>query len=183
MAAGGPEGAGRAAGGAGFVLLLMRHGEAAGAAGSADRDRPLTERGREQTRRVAEAALSSGLRPARVLASPARRARETAEAWLAAAGGGAEPATDEAIYNAGPEDLFECIRAQAESLPSLLVVGHAPGIPELALALAREREALDRRLGGRFPAATLVALAFPGAGPRAVRPGAGEVRAVLPAGS
>ena len=131
---------------------------------------------------MAEAALGQGLRPARVLTSPALRAAETAAAWAAVQGGDLEPVVDEAIYQAGPEELLARIRACAGELPALLVVGHAPVLPELARALARDREALDRRLGGRFPPATLVALAFPGTGPGAVQPGAGELRGVLPPG-
>ncbi len=169
--------------GPGFLLLLMRHGEAARTAGGGDRARPLTQQGRADVRRIAEAALRAGLRPARALVSPAGRARETAHVWAEALAGEIEVAEDEAIYEGGPEELLGRIRAHPPELATLLVVGHAPALPELARSLARDREVLRERLGGRFPPGTLVALAFAGAGPGSVERGAGEVRAVLPPGS
>jgi phosphohistidine phosphatase len=66
-------------------LYLIRHAEAAplGEGGvSTDADRPLTDLGREQARRVAAGLQAHGVRPGIFLTSPLLRARQTAEAIL-----------------------------------------------------------------------------------------------------
>ena len=62
-------------------LYFLRHGEAEPAApGGTDDARQLTERGRQDTRLVAQALQRAGLRPEVILTSPLLRARQTGEA-------------------------------------------------------------------------------------------------------
>ena len=66
-------------------LYLIRHAEAAplGEGGSAsDSERPLTERGHEQSRQVAAGLQARGIRLGMVVTSPLLRARQTAEEML-----------------------------------------------------------------------------------------------------
>jgi phosphohistidine phosphatase len=66
-------------------LILVRHAEAVakGDNGVAkDHDRPLTETGREQARKLATAFLAHGVTPGAVVTSPLVRAVETAEPLL-----------------------------------------------------------------------------------------------------
>src|SRR5258708_32417323 len=62
-------------------LLLVRHGEPAWVTpdGKPDMDPPLTDRGREQAKRVAQRLAGEKRKPAEILVSPAVRARQTAE--------------------------------------------------------------------------------------------------------
>lgn len=112
------------------TLILMRHAAAAGAA--RDEERPLTAGGR-----LAAAEAGSWLRstlPAidAVLCSAAVRTRET----LAALAIDAPVEYLDELYNAGVEDIVEQISAAPASARTLLVVGHAPGIPATAYELA-----------------------------------------------
>ena len=61
-------------------LYLIRHGIAAerGTYGN-DADRPLTDKGRQKTQKVAQSLYDSGLRLNLILTSPLTRALETAE--------------------------------------------------------------------------------------------------------
>jgi len=80
--------------------------------------------------------LAAGHVPDQVLCSTARRARET---WqLAQAGLGATPPVsfDDGVYWGSAVQLLDLIRRAPPVARTLLIVGHDPAIPELALTLA-----------------------------------------------
>ena len=99
---------------------------------------------------------AAGHVPDRVLCSTARRTRET---WqLAQPELGTDPPVsfEDRVYEASAEELLDLARHAWSAVKTLLIVGHAPGIPELALMLAGASTALDggdRRRGaaGRRP--------------------------------
>jgi len=79
---------------------------------------------------------AAGYLPDQVLCSTARRARET---WqLVQAGLGAAPPAsfDDGVYQGSAVQLLDLIRRANPAAGTLLVVGHDPALPELALALA-----------------------------------------------
>jgi broad specificity phosphatase PhoE len=67
-------------------VYLIRHGRPASTWGGGDADPGLDEVGREQARAAAQALLAMPERPARVISSPLRRCRETAEPFAQALG-------------------------------------------------------------------------------------------------
>ena len=97
-----------------------------------DHDRPLAPRG------IAEAGLAGqwlreqGLVPDHILSSSAVRARQTAQA----SGLGAPIEVRPEIYDAAPDEILAEVRSVADDVRVLLVVGHAPGLPGLAVNLA-----------------------------------------------
>jgi phosphohistidine phosphatase len=141
-------------------LLLVRHGEAGPAAD--DRQRPLTDRGRESVERLARQAAGLAIPLAEIRHSGLVRARQTAEILAAAlrpASGvreapGLLPGDD-------PEDLARAVRAGPAPAQPALVVGHLPHLGRLVstLVLGRPEPELVRLLP-----ATLVVLGGP-AGP------------------
>jgi phosphohistidine phosphatase len=134
-------------------LILMRHASAGPAAD--DRERPLSPAGRGDALRMGRALEARGFRPEWALVSPARRARET----LAGVQGGlrslAGAETDEALYLAGADRLLARLRRVPEETAQLLLVGHNPGLSELARALVGQGPAdvLRRAAHGLAPAA------------------------------
>lgn len=129
-----------ARGGAGRLLLLLRHGEAESLAPTpADRDRALTRRGLLEAERAARCCADHRWQPQRVLTSPARRA--TATASVIARELGLQPGLVEvrdALYLADVETLLAEIAAVDPRVRSLMVVGHNPGLSALATTLAPE---------------------------------------------
>lgn len=120
-------------------LILMRHATAA-AGTSRDVDRPLNRRGQGEAHRVGERLRVSGPLPDRVLASSARRCRET---WQALASGlavdhrpGISVAFDDRLYNASTGTLLDVLHDETTA-EVLLVLAHNPGISRLALELGR----------------------------------------------
>ena len=111
-------------------LILLRHAHAEpAAAGQDDLARGLSDTGRAEAQAAGEWLREHGLRPDRVLSSPATRTRET----LAALGdiGAGEVYEDAAIYEASPGTLAALVDAQRDA-ERLLLVGHNPGLEQLA---------------------------------------------------
>jgi phosphohistidine phosphatase len=100
------------------VLWLLRHGDAA--EGSPDAERPLTEKGKEQSRAAGRALKELGVKPAACLTSPKVRALDTAR--LACEELGIEPQLEPKLAG-GPFDP----EALAAGLgDDVLLVGHDP---------------------------------------------------------
>jgi phosphohistidine phosphatase SixA len=136
-------------------LILLRHAHAdAAAPGQDDADRPLSATGRDEARAAGDWLREHGLRPDRVLCSPARRTRETLEE-LGDIGG--PPATVEAsIYAAEPGTLAALADANRDA-ERLLLVGHNPGLERLA-ALMHSGQSGDYR---GMPPAGIAVLRLP----------------------
>lgn len=135
-------------------LLLLRHAKAVPADGaSADIGRPLAVRGERDSRRMGERMRQRHACPDLILASPALRARHTAEFVASTFGYPLENiAFDERLYLADPEEIIVVIAAQEPTIDRLLVVGHNPGITDLAHQLLPDLAVDD------LPTAAIVAL-------------------------
>ncbi|HVY59416.1 MAG TPA: histidine phosphatase family protein [Xanthobacteraceae bacterium] len=144
-------------------LMLLRHAKSElSQPGKSDRDRPLTRRGEEAAPKIGAFMAKHGLLPDHVLCSPARRARDT---WVLVAKAFKEaPPTDfnERLYGAGADGLLDLLRETGRKAHSLLVVGHNPGLQELAVRLIASGELAAReRLHEKLPTAGLVVIDFP----------------------
>lgn len=144
------------------TLLVLRHAQTeATRPGHRDRERRLTPDGRAQAEALGEHLRGAGTAVDLALCSSAIRAQQT----LAALGLGCPTEVTDAIYNAGAEEVLQRVRDVPDTVTSLLVVGHAPGLPTLAHELAdptsSDLEALAL-LDTRFPAGTLATLAHDG---------------------
>jgi len=124
-------------------LILLRHASAEN--GESDRVRPLSALGRSEAARVARALLrlaDGGFRPELLLASPARRVRETLEGIRAALGAARRVEEDESLYLASAGRLLTRLQALPDEVEQVLLVGHNPGLGELVPLLV-ERGAAD----------------------------------------
>lgn len=141
-------------------LLLLRHGSAASPTGVRDRDRPLTNRGRGQALLAGETAHDKGLTPDRVLFSPARRTRETWEAFAIGVGASQEVLdeadSDDRIYDNTLDDLLNVLNEVPGTAQTVLLVGHNPAIAGLAGVLDEDGSGpTHRALAEGFPAGSL----------------------------
>jgi phosphohistidine phosphatase len=105
-----------------------------------------------------------------VLCSTARRACETLER-IKPALGRAPVRIEGELYGASARELLARLRRLPDVVGSVLVIGHNPGIHELALELAGPAP----ELAGRFPTAALATLAFDGSAWRELGPEATEL--------
>ncbi|MEU3610014.1 histidine phosphatase family protein [Streptomyces sp. NPDC035033] len=161
---------------AGPRLLLVRHAKAVRKDRRIDDfDRELSKRGRKDAPRTGRWLADSGAGPDFVLCSPSRRTRET---WLLAALALDDPPPvvhDERLYNAPPDRLLSVLAERAPGLRAVALVGHNPGIHELAVGLCGSgpRKLLERVRAG-FPTSGVVVIEVPGGWER-LSPGGGRV--------
>lgn len=120
-------------------LFLLRHAKAETATGGqSDHDRALTEKGRRAASKIAQAMRQAGLAPEVVLVSTATRTQQTLEELENAPVWDEWPNIDALpqLYMATPPQILNTLRDLPETVRSVLVIGHNPGLHELALMLA-----------------------------------------------
>jgi phosphohistidine phosphatase len=145
-------------------LFLLRHAKSSwDDPGLADHDRPLAPRGRRATKLMASHLRQEGIRPALVLCSTAARARETVEG----VGLSDDAVFERQLYGASADELLARLRRVPHEVESTMLVGHNPGMHDLALLLGAAGD-VERKL----PTGALVTLELDGAwselGPGAV---------------
>jgi phosphohistidine phosphatase len=148
-------------------LMLLRHAKTETDAPSGrDQDRRLDERGHKDAAKIGEWIADHPPFPDTVLVSPAVRARQTWDiAWEAMKDRVSAPQVDlvPELYGAEPGQLLETIRtATVPANPKhLMLVGHNPGMHELALMLMGSGDAAGRRaLADNLPTSGLAVFDF-----------------------
>jgi phosphohistidine phosphatase len=119
-------------------LTLMRHADAQWKDPEvADFARPLNRRGSSEAEAMGRRLADLALAPDLIISSPARRAQQTAE--IVARELALAPRSirfEEALYLAGAQEILKLARSIGPRVPHLLILGHNPGISELAHLLA-----------------------------------------------
>jgi phosphohistidine phosphatase len=123
-------------------LTLMRHGDAQWKDSEvADFARPLNRRGTAEAEAMARRLAELALIPDLIIASPARRTQQTAEIVARElALGSRNIRYEEPLYLAGARDILTHAQAIGPRVTHLMVIGHNPGVSELAHLLAPGRE-------------------------------------------
>lgn len=145
-------------------LILVRHAKSSWKdPGKDDFERRLSSRGRRAAKRIAEWLAEARVRPTLVLCSDAARTRETL-ALIGEAMGAPEVVFEKDLYLAGKSKLLARLRKLGDGIRCVMLIGHNPGLQELALALLPKGADLERdKIAAKFPTAALVRLAFAGA--------------------
>ncbi len=140
-------------------LILLRHAKSAWPAGLEDRDRPLNKRGREAAPLAGSYLRDENLLPDLALVSSAQRTRETFALIEAATPCPAR--YEDRLYLAAPRTLLDAVRETAHDVRTLLVVGHNPGLHDLAVSLVGHGDRYAfARLREKMPTAAITVLDF-----------------------
>ncbi|MDF3607904.1 histidine phosphatase family protein [Paracoccus sp. DMF-8] len=154
-------------------LILTRHAKSSWDNPElTDHDRPLNARGRRSALELGDWLASRGYDPEEVLCSTAQRTRETWE-WVSSAILEVRPNIrfEAGLYHASPEKMLQIL--QTAAAPTVLMIGHNPGIAEFAAMLpARVPVDPDFR---RYPTAATLVIDFQTDKWADVRPGQGSV--------
>jgi phosphohistidine phosphatase len=143
-------------------LFLLRHAKSSRDDPElVDHDRPLAPRGRRAVTLIAEHLGRERVTPALVLCSSARRTRETLERIAPALGEGIPVQVERELYAASEQRLLERLRAVEDGVESVLLIGHNPGVEQLALSLAGSGAKLAR-VRRKYPTGALATLQFSG---------------------
>ena len=161
-----------------LTLSLLRHAKAGSdIPGLRDIDRPLAPRGRRAAPLMGRFIAEHHLEPDLILCSASKRTRQTLDLVVSELSGRPEVILDEDLYIAEPERILEVLRAKADTTKRVMVIGHNPGLQELALLLEGAGRSSDvAAIRGKFPTAGLVVLNFSAKSWTEATPGTGILR-------
>lgn len=146
-------------------LLLLRHAKSSwDDPDLTDIERPLAPRGIEAALLIGHTIAQRNWLPDRALVSEAERTRET---WRLAASewpSRPEPDFSFGIYEAPADAVLGEIQREAADSQTLLVLGHNPGLGDLAIRLASKASPnkLVKSLKKKFPTGALAVFEFDG---------------------
>jgi phosphohistidine phosphatase len=135
-------------------LTILRHAKSGwDAPVDRDFDRPINARGRRGAELMGEMWKRSGWPLDGIIASPAVRVTETLDHFQPAAGLSAmEPHWERRVYLASAATLLDVVREAGGLGDHLMLVGHNPGLEDLAMMLVPfdaanlERAAIEEKL-------------------------------------
>jgi len=116
------------------TLYLVRHAKAQPLySPMSDIDRALSVRGEQDAAQIAHCLSEKGIIPDYIVTSPSKRTQQTAEIirYTLAINSSKVHVTDD-IYEASLSQLNNIIRSLEDSIDSVMLVGHNPGLSELA---------------------------------------------------
>jgi phosphohistidine phosphatase len=116
------------------TLTILRHAKSSwDHPDLVDFDRPLNRRGNRDAPTMGQRMKAAGIRPSLIVSSPAVRAWTTAKLVAAELTYPVEFLQREGdLYHAGTDRLFDVISRQDEGFNSIVLVGHNPGLTDLA---------------------------------------------------
>jgi phosphohistidine phosphatase len=142
-------------------LLLLRHAKAEAPTWGEDYERALTDRGRDDARRIGDLIAARGLVPDLLIYSSAERTRQTAEIVAANWPKRVKSVAEDGLYEASRQFIMLKVRNAPDRAGVVMIVGHNPGIGELANHLTASAAKEDRsRMAAAFPTCGLAVLDF-----------------------
>lgn len=146
------------------TLYILRHAKAEAIThGGDDHVRPLAERGLLEATQMGKYMLSQHLRPEKILCSTATRTRQT---WLQIQD--VFPQTipihyEDKLYHTSAPDILRIVGAEPDTISSVMVVGHNPGLHDLCMRLAKDGDnKLRSQMAMKFPTCAFVEVQFEG---------------------
>jgi phosphohistidine phosphatase len=142
-----------------------------------DFDRPLAARGLKAAPKMGQALRDRKLRPGLILCSPSVRTRQTLtlaapEAWDSPP----EVRFEEQLYDASAQALLAALSELADDIVHVMIVGHNPGLQELAVSFAPPGSAARQQLKAKLPTAAVVCFDFETERWSKLQPGTGRLR-------
>lgn len=144
-------------------LILLRHAKSSwDQPDLSDAERPLSKRGEHSAPLMGQLLAGEGYLPERILCSTAKRAVQTAQYVLDAFGRKPDYQELDDLYMATPRDILMTIADHAGATQTILVIGHNPGLGDLATWLVNDGKAKDiARLQDKFPTAAWAVIDLP----------------------
>jgi phosphohistidine phosphatase len=136
-------------------LMLLRHAKSDWP-DVPDRDRPLAKRGRRDAPIIGRWLRDHGYLPDTVICSAARRTRQTWELVAPELGGSPSVTFEPRAYAASAMTLLYLVRELSATSRAALLIGHNPGVADLATSLAQPPDHDDAPI--RFPTAAVAIL-------------------------
>lgn len=145
-------------------LTLLRHAKSGWDDPVArDFDRPLNARGRKGAWIMGDYAKRHAIPFDKIISSPAIRCVETMECFAEGFGETLAPAWDKRIYLASAVTLMEVVQETPDSIETLIMCGHNPGMEDLVLMAVPDSrdDPLRDLVEEKYPTAAIATLEFP----------------------
>lgn len=155
-------------------VLILRHAKSDWSTGEPDFERPLNERGRNDAPLMGKAIRKSKVVPDLIISSPAKRAKQTANAVIKNSGFQGEVQWPESFYYENYENIIQTIQNVSDAYQRVLIVGHNPKLENLVSALTS-----NGRLALRLPTAALTLIVFDTNTWKEIDKGRGELEWIL----
>ncbi|GAA6208740.1 histidine phosphatase family protein [Cognatishimia sp. WU-CL00825] len=149
-------------------LILMRHAKSSWEHVGRDFDRPLNTRGQMAAPAIGDWLRTQGYLPDAILSSSAKRTRETCDGL----GFDVPMRFERRLYLADPDTMLAELKA--ETANTVLLLGHNPGIAELADQLVATRP--DHSRFYDYPTCATTVIDFEISDWAALKPGSGKIR-------
>jgi phosphohistidine phosphatase len=163
-----------------LTLLLLRHAKAEPQGLGDDFDRALTKKGEADARALGIHMAELKIVPDLALVSAAARTLQTFDLYRQGADRAIPARVDDELYNATDSQMRDLLKAVDSDVKTLLIVGHNPGIMDLAARLARDGDVRDLgRLREHFPPCSLALVSFDREGWRDARVSGGRLDLLL----
>jgi phosphohistidine phosphatase len=158
-------------------LMLLRHAKSEKAQeGMRDHERRLSDRGASDAFAIGAYLARHALIPDLAIVSAAQRTRETWEHVAKALSASPPASFEERLYNAGAEAILGVIRETGPAVRALMVIGHNPGLHDVARLLIASGDVEAReRLNEGLPTTGLAVIDFTGNDWRKVHPHGGRL--------
>jgi phosphohistidine phosphatase len=126
-----------------------------------DFDRPLAPRGLKAAPKMGEAMREAKLTPDLILCSPSVRTRQTLElaapkAWDSHP----DVRFEKRLYEASPATLLRALKELPGNAAHVMIVGHNPGLQELAAKLSPPGSEARHQFSEKLPTAAVVSFSF-----------------------
>ena len=143
-------------------LILLRHSKAVPHTGRDDYGRALTEGGRADAERIGQFLARKNLIPDLVIYSSAERTKETAKIVGECWGRHVKSVAENGLYEATRETILARVQDLPDKAGAVMIVGHNPGVAEIANGLAGGGVEDDRlRMAAKFPTSAFAVIDFP----------------------
>jgi phosphohistidine phosphatase len=144
-------------------LILLRHAKSSWDQPELpDTERPLSKRGELSAPLMGQLIAREGYVPTCILCSSAKRAVQTGQYILDAFSEKPDYRELDELYMATPREILVTIDEQAGDAQSILVIGHNPGLGDLADWLLADGKGKDiARLKDKFPTAAVAVIDLP----------------------
>jgi phosphohistidine phosphatase len=149
-----------------------------------DFDRPLSDRGLKTAPKMGGAMRARSLRPNLILCSPSVRTRQTLS--LAAAQAWDNPPKmrfEKQLYEASAQTVLKVLKDLPEDVAHVMIVGHNPGLQELAVALAPLGSEAREDLKEKLPTAAIASFDFDADIWKELKPASGQLRVFMAPGT
>lgn len=143
------------------TIYLLRHGKSSWDDESLDDfDRPLAKRGRRAAKLMGRHLAENDYIPSHILCSSAARTRETLEKVQGQLNGSIPTRFEKQIYMAEAPLLLRRLKRLSDTLPSVMIIGHNPGLERLADLLIGDGDGqMRQRLAEKYPTGALAVIA------------------------